>query len=337
MSSTDLKLDGDTRRTVWIALIANVVIAAAKIAVGLITASPALLSEAAHSSADTLNEVLLLVSVARSRRRPDRVHPFGYGKARYFYAMLAAVGIFVTGACFSFYQGVSTLFGGRGETELFGLGYAVLAMSLAVEGGSLIRAVYQASRAVPRGPRRLHRFLHTERDPTLATVLAEDSAAVVGVLIAAAGLSGHQLTGDTRWEGAASIGIAALLTFAAFRLGRSAEALLIGQAAPNSLVRDAYLTLADRPEVDTVLEFLTMRLGPDEILLAARIDLADGMDSDEVEAACGRVKEALQQRFPAFEQIFLDITDATPRDRAVARKRRRLLESGDQYHDAIRI
>lgn len=337
MRPTSPRPDGGTRRTVWVALAANLVIAAAKIVIGLVSMSPALLSEAAHSSADTLNEVLLLVSVARSRHQPDRVHPFGYGKARYFYAMLAAVGIFVTGACFSFYQGASTLFGGRGETELFTLAYAVLALALVADGSSLIRAVYQASRAVPRGARRLRRFFATDRDPALSTVLAEDSAAVVGVLLAGAGLLGHQMTGDARWEGAASIGIAALLTFAAFRLGRSAEASLIGQAAPNSLVRDAYLALADRPEVDTVLEFLTMRLGPEEILLAARVDLADGMDSDGVEAACGRVKNALRKSFPALSQIFLDITDATERDRVAARKRRRLLESGDHYRDAIRI
>ncbi len=318
--------DRNTRTTVRVALIANVLIVTVKIIAGIITRSPALLSEAAHSAADTLNEVFLLVAVARSRRDPDEVHPFGYGKARYFYVMLAAVGIFVTGACFSLYQGITALVAGTAETELFWLAYAVLGLSLLADGASLIRAVAQSWRQVPTGPRRLRRALTTERDPALSTVLTEDSTAVAGVLIAGAGLGLHQATGNGRWEGVASLLIALLLGFAAIRLGRRSEALIIGQAADPVLVRSAYLTLAQRPEVDTVLEFLTMQMGPGAVLLAARIDLADGFDSDGVEDASGRVKAALHAQYPVLEQIFLDVTDATEEDQRLAARRRTALE-----------
>lgn len=320
--------DHATRATVRVALASNVLIVTVKIVAGAITGSPALLSEAAHSAADTLNEIFLLVAVARSGRDPDELHPFGYGKARYFYVLLAAVGIFVTGACFSLYQGIGPLTRGTAHTDLFGLAYAVLAVSAAADGISLLRALLQAWSEVVPGPGRVRRALTAVRDPALSTVLVEDSTGVAGVGIAAAGLGLHQATGSGRWEGVASVLIALLLGFAAVRLGRRSEALIIGQAADPALVRTAYLALDARPEVDTVLEFLTMQMGPDAVLLAARVDLADGFDSDGVEAASGRVKAALQQQFPVLEQIFLDITDATDRDRRAAAIRRVLAEQG---------
>lgn len=315
-----------TGRTVKIALAANVIIVTVKIIASAITRSPALMSEAAHSAADTLNEVFLLIAVARSRRDPDALHPFGYGKARYFYVMLAAVGIFVTGACFSFYQAITTMAAGIAHTGLFGLAYAVLALSLAADGSSLLRALRQAWNQVPPGRNRLRRTFDAQRDPALSTVLTEDSTAVVGVIIAAAGLGMHQITGDGRYEGIASLLIALLLGFAAIRLGRRSEALIIGQAANPILVREAYLCLDARPEVDTVLEFLTMQMGPNEVLLATRVDLSDGFDSDGVETASGRIKSALRAQFPMLKQVFLDITDATEEDRrAAARYRAALL------------
>ena len=323
--------DRETRRTVSVALAANVVIVVTKIAAAAVTGSPALISEAAHSVADTVNELLLLAALARSGRQADELHPFGYGKARYFYALLAAVGIFVTGACFSFYQGVRAFSATEVETSFYPLAYAVLAVSVAADGTSLVRASRQALSQVPPGPHRVRRLVRAERDPTLSTVLAEDSTAVTGVALAAAGLAAHQLTGDGRYEAWAALAIAALLAMTAVRLGRAAEGLVIGQAAPGALVRDAYLTLDERPEVDTILQFLTMRMGPDDILLAARIDLADGMDSDGVEAACGRVKSAMTDAYPQLSQIFLDITDATQDDRVRSAARRHAVQaSGGQ-------
>ncbi|SHM09540.1 cation diffusion facilitator family transporter [Actinacidiphila paucisporea] len=317
------KNDEETRGTVLIALLANVAIAVAKAVVGAITASPALLAEAAHSVADTLNEVFLLVSVRASRRSPDAQHPFGYGKERYFWALLAAVGIFVTGGCFSFYQGLhGWLSPESGGSERFLATYVVLAVSLVAESTSLLRAVVQL-----RGQARSHghsllREITGSVDPTVRTVFAEDATAVLGVLLAAGGVLGHQLTGSPRWEAAAALAIALLLVLVAYWLGRSARDLLVGQAVDPRLQQEAYELLAAQPEIDTVAVLQTMRLGVDSALLAARVDLREGMDSEEVEEVSERIKRELRERFPELAEVFLDIVDADHQDRERARVRR---------------
>ncbi|BFO18946.1 hypothetical protein SHKM778_53340 [Streptomyces sp. KM77-8] len=176
-----------------VALAANLVIAAAKAVGGLLAASPALLSEAAHSVADSLNEVFLLAALHRSRRPADRRHPFGYGKERFFWSLLAAVGIFVMGGCFSFYQGVEALRNGADETRSgYVAGLIVLAVALLAEGGSLLRALYQVREQGGR--------VRDLRDPALRTVVAEDGTACLGVTLAMAGMALHMVTGDVVWR-----------------------------------------------------------------------------------------------------------------------------------------
>ncbi|MGW1607461.1 cation diffusion facilitator family transporter, partial [Streptomyces eurythermus] len=173
------KSDRSTRVTVLVALAANLVIAVAKAAGGVLAGSPALLSEAAHSVADSLNEVFLLAALSRSRRPADTRHPFGYGKERFFWSLLAAVGIFVMGGCFSFFQGLEALRGGA-EEEFSGYvaGLIVLGVALVAEAASLLRAVHQV--------RRQGGGL---RDPALRTVVAEDGTAVLGVTLALVGMA----------------------------------------------------------------------------------------------------------------------------------------------------
>ncbi|MFF3557656.1 cation diffusion facilitator family transporter [Streptomyces tsukubensis] len=290
--------DARTRVTVLVALAANVLIAGAKTAAGLVAGSPALLSEAAHSVADSLNEVFLLVAVRRSRRPADTRHPFGYGKERYFWALLAAVGIFVMGGCFSVYQGVQAFRTERQESLTgYVAGLAVLGVALLAEGASLVRALHQARR-------------EGAGDPALRTVIAEDSTAVAGVLIAAAGIGLHLVTGDVAWEGAASLGIGLLLGYVAYRLAREARDRLVGEAVAPRLRDGIRGHLAAQPEIDNVAELLTMRLGLDSMLVAARVDLVPGLDSETVELVCVRIKRSVTARWPQADQVFLDITEA---------------------------
>lgn len=192
--------DRQTRLTVLVALAANLVIAAAKTVGGLISGSPALLSEAAHSVADSLNEIFLLAALRRSRLPADARHPFGYGKERYFWALLAAVGIFVMGGCFSFYQGLHALRRDDDESPTgYTAGLIVLGVALVAESTSLARALHQA-----RGK------TGAAIDPALRTVIAEDSTAVLGVSLAIAGMSLHLATGSVVWESGASLGIGLL-------------------------------------------------------------------------------------------------------------------------------
>ncbi|GGW93810.1 membrane protein [Streptomyces malachitofuscus] len=285
-----------------VALAANLVIAAAKAVGGLAASSPALLSEAAHSVADSLNEVFLLAALRRSRRPPDRRHPFGYGKERFFWSLLAAVGIFVMGGCFSFYQGVEALRKG-GEEHLSGYvaGLVVLGVALLAEGGSLLRALYQVRRQGGRGS--------GLRDPALRTVVAEDGTAVVGVTLAIAGMALHMVTGQVVWEASASLAIGVLLVYVAYRLGREARDQLIGEAADPEASGRIRELLRAQPEIDSVEALFTMKTGMDTVLVAARVDLAPGLDSERVEEVAVRIKRSIAHAFPEAEQVFLDVTD----------------------------
>ncbi|MGW3927915.1 cation diffusion facilitator family transporter [Streptomyces microflavus] len=295
--------DRQTRLTVLVALAANLVIAAAKTVGGLISGSPALLSEAAHSVADSLNEIFLLAALRRSRLPADARHPFGYGKERYFWALLAAVGIFVMGGCFSFYQGLHALRRDDDESPTgYTAGLIVLGVALVAESTSLARALHQA-----RGK------TGAAIDPALRTVIAEDSTAVLGVSLAIAGMSLHLATGSVVWEAGASLGIGLLLVYVAFRLGRNARDQLIGESVDPELHRELVGFLMRQSEIDNVAELLTMHLGMHSVLVAARIDLAPGIDSERVEEVSMRIRQAMCERWPQADQVFLDITNAPPR------------------------
>jgi cation diffusion facilitator family transporter len=289
-----------------VALTANLVIAVAKAAGGLIAGSPALLSEAAHSVADSLNEVFLLAALRRSRRPPDRRHPFGYGKERFFWSLLAAVGIFVMGGCFSFFQGVEALRTGAHE-ELSGYvaGLIVLGVAFLAEGASLLRALHQV-----RGQGGAARL----RDPALRTVVAEDGTAVLGVLLAAVGMALHMVTGNVVWEAGASLAIGVLLVYVAYSLGREARDQLIGEAADPETGERIREILDAQPEIDSVEALFTMKMGLDTALVAARVDLAPGLDSERVEEVAVRIKRSVAGAVPEAGEIFLDVTDRPARE-----------------------
>jgi cation diffusion facilitator family transporter len=324
---------------VTIALAVNLLIAASKLVVGIASGSAALLAEAAHSVADSVNEVFLLAAVTRSARRADTRHPFGYGKERYFWSMLAAVGIFVTGSCFSFYQALGTfLRPDEAALEAPKAAFGVLLVALVAEASSLSRAVLQVrGEALATGAlaaQALRAAVTGHGDPALRTVLAEDATAVVGVVAALTGLALHVATGHPQYEGLAALTIAALLAWTAYRLGTDAKAQLIGQSASVDLQVQALDFLQSQPEIDVVLDVLTMRLGSTSSLLAARVDLADGLDSDRVEAVSGRIKDNLAHELPYFSHVFLDITDATAEGAAEAERRwRRLRRTAQSLSD----
>lgn len=286
-----------------VALGANLLIAVAKAVGGLLAGSPALLSEAAHSVADSMNEVFLLAALRRSRRPADHRHPFGYGKERFFWSLLAAVGIFVMGGCFSFFQGFEALRNGAEESfHGYVAGLAVLGVALLAEGASLLRALHQV--------RRQGGGADGMRDPALRTVVAEDGTAVIGVMFAITGMVLHMVTGQVVWEACASLAIGALLVCVAYWLGRDAREQLIGRAADELASRRIRALLEAQPEIDSVEALLTMQLGLDSTLVAARIDLVPGLDSEEVEEVAVRIKRSVAHIVPEADQIFLDVTDA---------------------------
>jgi cation diffusion facilitator family transporter len=305
-------MHSESKKTILAAMAANFAIAVAKAVAGMLGRSPAMLAEAAHSVADTMNQVFLLVSLSLGDRKPDEEHPFGYGKERFFWAFLAAVFIFVSGAVFSLYEGLHALLGNEETEATFVIAYAVLGFSLVAEGASLLRAVSQVRGDASEAGVALRTYLRNSNDTTVRTVLFEDSAAVTGVVIALIGVSLHHLTGERMWEGLASIAIGLLLVAVAYTLGRDNKGLLIGEAArpeQRELLRDVIM---GHPEVEEVLELLTMHLGPNALLVAVRLDLQDDLTAAEVEELSNRIDHELRHAVAEVSQVFLD---ATPRPR----------------------
>lgn len=305
---------GGSTVTVVLALASNVAVGVLKLVAGLITGSSSMLAEAAHSVADTGTEIFLLTALRRSGHRADRYHPFGYGKERFAWAMLAAVSVFVTGATFSIYEGVSTIVSGGEEQTTPWVAYAVIVVSMLIEGTSWRQSLrqIQAERRALRLS--LRRYLLLSDDPTVKSVFFEDSAALLGLAIALAGVGLHQLTGSSVYDGAGSIAIGLLLAWVAFLLGRTNLRLLIGRQAEPRVLRAMFDHLSDAPEVDQVVDLQTMLTATDSVLVCARLDFADGLSSADLERACLRLDDELHERFGDVDQVFLEPVPRTDPD-----------------------
>ena len=297
----------ESARTVVVAGAANLLIAVAKLVAGLVSGSSAMLAEAAHSFGDTMNQALLLTALRRSRRPADREHPFGYGMARYFWSLLAAVGIFVLGAGFAAYEGISTLIH-PGETGSPTWSFVVLGAAFCFEGTSFVRAVWQVRSEAEQAGRSPATHLRHEAEPALRAVVWEDGVALVGLALAAAGLALDELTGTQVWDGLASLAIAALLVFVAYGLGRQNMEHLIGKAVAPEMQQGIVDLIHDSAGVDGVIELMTMRLAPDQVLVAARVDLASDFSPEELEEAADEVERRIRAEFPEVRHVFLDPT-----------------------------
>ena len=295
--------------TVLLAGVANLAIAIAKTIGGLLSGSTAMLAEAAHSVADTLNQVFLMAALKRSKKPADAQHPFGYGMERYFWSLLAAVGIFVLGAGYSIYEGIRAILAPEELTSLV-IAYVVLGISFVFEGTSWLRAVKQVHGEAKAQGRDTIAHLRNTPDPTAKTVAFEDSAALIGILLAAAGVTLHAVTGQGFWDGAASVAIGVLLIGVAYALGRENKAYLIGQSVGEDLRRGISEEIKTSPGIVSIVELLTMRLAPDEVLVAARVDLDDQASGGDLEQYAEVVDQRVRDRFPEVRHIFLDPTDA---------------------------
>jgi cation diffusion facilitator family transporter len=297
---------GESTLTVLLAGGVNLAIAIMKAVAGVLTGSGALLSEAAHSVADTFTEILLLTALRRSRKPADFAHPFGYGKERYFWSLLAAVSIFASGAMFSFYEGFSTVFGEPREQSNPLVGYIVLALSFALESVSWMQAMRQVRRESAEQNRSIAAYLRLVDDPAPKSVFFEDSAALIGLVVAFLGLLLHQLTGAVIWDGLASIVIGLLLAVVAYSLGLTNLRLLIGRQADPVVVRGIRDLLASAPEIEAVVDLQTMLLGTDQILVCTRVDFDDSLGAADVERTCVRLAGELPRTYTDVAEVFIE-------------------------------
>jgi len=295
--------------TVLLAGGANLAIAVAKLVAGFLTGSAAMLAEGAHSVADTVNQLFLLTALSRSKKPADVQHPFGYGMERYFWSLLAAVGIFVLGAGYSIYEGIHSLLHPEPVKAVL-VAYGVLGLSFVFEGTSWLKAVLQLRREA--GARGVGVFQHvfTTPDPTVKTVAFEDTAALVGILLAAGGITLHTLSGSGIWDGIASILIGILLVGVAISLGSSSKRNLIGEAMPETVRTGITKVINESVGVDVVVELLTMRLGPDDVLVAARVDVDDAATGGDLERVADDVERRIRVAYPEVRHVFLDPTKA---------------------------
>jgi cation diffusion facilitator family transporter len=295
-----------TRRTVLIAGAANLFVGAVKLMAGILVGSSAMLAEAAHSAADTLNQAFLLASLRRGARPADSRHPFGYGQERYFWSLLAAFGIFIAGAGFSIFEGLLALGRERSENPL--IAYLVLAAAGLAEGTALARVLVQYRREARRSHTDLLDHVRGSPDMTVKTALFEDSAAMIGLALAALGVALRQATGSPVWDGAASIAIGGLLILVAVRLGLDSKEFLIGRAAGPRELAAIRAVIESTAGVDALLDLRTMYLGPDRLMVAARVAFSDGISADRAEDSADEIDKRLADRLPVTPHVFIDPT-----------------------------
>ena len=311
-SVPDPQADAASRRTVNIALASNGIIAVAKLIAGVMTGSSAMLAETAHSIADTVNQGFLRVSLSLGAEEPTPDHPFGHGQERFLWTLMAAVGMFLAGAAFAVGYGVYELLHPSNESSSYLPAYVVLAISFVSEGTSWLRARRQTTAEAQEAGRPLVEHVRTSRDPNVKMVLLEDSAALAGIVIAAAGLILHQVTGASQWDSGASVLIGVMLMVVGLTIARDSRHLLVGAAAlPEE--RDAIeRVVAGHPGIAGVHELLTLVLGPKALLVAARIDLRDDLAGGDVERLSSEIDEQIREAVPDVTEVFLDPTP--PRD-----------------------
>ncbi|MFC0506580.1 cation diffusion facilitator family transporter [Micromonospora costi] len=293
--------------TVVLAGSVNLAVGATKGLVGLLTGSAAMVAEALHSLADTTTEVLLFVGLRRGSRRPTEDRPFGYGGETFIWALLAALATFLIGAGLSIDEGIEAIRSPRQQADpLFA--YLVLAVAAVLESISLARAVRQIRTRARRFMVHPLSVVIRSPDTPVKAVFFEDFAALIGLALAAGGVALSQLTGSPLWDGLASIAIGVLLLGVAASLGYSNIALLIGRAVPDhgrGLIRRELLAV---PAIEGIRQLFTLYLGPNTILVAAKVDFVATASSTDVEAAADEAERRLAALFPTIRYVFLDPT-----------------------------
>jgi cation diffusion facilitator family transporter len=300
---------GESTLTVIIAFFANLLIAAAKTLVALLTGSASMLAESSHSWADTGNQVLLFIADRRGRKGPDDSHPFGYGRDAYVWSMFAALGLFTVGAVVSVWNGITKLTEPAGEDVSYLWAYVVLGVAFCLEGFSFSQAYRQTRREAKILDRDVfHHALNTS-DPTLRAVFAEDSAALIGLVIAGAGVFLHQLTGEPVYDAVGSILVGLLLGVVALVLINRNRRFLTGQEADRSLRAAAIERIKALPQVARVAYVRLEFVGPRQVLLVASVDL-DGEQPESKVAYTLRSLEGKLEEDPNITEAV--ITLATP-------------------------
>jgi cation diffusion facilitator family transporter len=308
------------KRVIYAALAGNSAIAITKIAAASYTGSSAMLSESIHSIVDTGNQALLLYGMRRASRPADDLHPFGYGRELYFWAFVVAILIFAVGAGVSVYEGIHKV---QHPTPIrnVGINYIVLSIAMVFEGGAWWIA-YRAFDST-RGKRSLLAAVRDSKDPSIFTVLLEDTAAMLGLLIAFVGIALSQALGIPELDGFASIAIGCILAGAAMLLAKETKGLLIGEGADPAVIEEIKRVLGTQSAIERVNEILSMHQGPDDILVNVSVEFRDGLEIGAIERHTSAIEREIKARIPGARRVFIEAqtTEDHLRDRAAQPER----------------
>jgi cation diffusion facilitator family transporter len=293
---------GSTRAIVA-ALLANAGIAVAKLVGFIITGSSSMLAESVHSVADTSNQGLLLFGQRQARKQADDLHPFGYGRSRYFYSFVVALVLFTLGSVFALYEGYHKISHPEGLTSP-AVAIAILLVAICLESYSFRTAAVE-SRPL-KGSASWWRFIRTSRNPELPVVLLEDTGALIGLALALAGVGLTVLTGDPVWDGIGTVAIGVLLGIIAVILMIEMHSLLIGEGATSQEDKAIRAALEQTSNVDRLIHIRTQYLGPDELLVGAKIALGADTDLATVAATIDAAESAVRAAVPAARVIYLE-------------------------------
>jgi cation diffusion facilitator family transporter len=306
------------------AFAADIGIAVTKFIAFLVTGSASMLAESAHSVCDSGNQALLLLGRSRARRAETEEHQYGFGAERYFYGFLVAMVLFLGGAVFSVYQGIDRILHPERLTSPL-IALAVLAIAMVLEGASLRTAVRESNRT--RGRTHWRSFIRHAKAPELPTVLLEDAAALLGLIFALGAVGLDAITGSGRWDGAGSLAIGILLGFVAVILAVEMKSLLIGESAAADIERKIVAAIEVGGEVDRVIHLRTLHLGPETLLVAAKVGVRGDQTAAGVTAGIDAAERRVRAVVPIAELIYLEPdlyqpSRANPADPAVRAARR---------------
>ncbi len=302
-----------SNRTLVIALLANLGIAASKFVAAFITGSSAMLTEGVHSVVDSTNQLLLMWGRRQARKPPDKYHPFGYGRELYFWSFVVAVLVFSLGAGVSIYEGIIHIAEPEPAVSPY-VAYAVLLVAFLLEGWSTLEAFKEFREA--KGQLGWFEAIRRSKDPPAFIVLLENGAAMAGIIAAAAGVLLAQLTGNPFYDGAASVLIGLILGVTAFLLAYESKGLLIGEAADPDLVRDLRRLASGKPGVVGVGHVLTVHSSPDQITAMINVDFDDKILAGEVERIVCDVELEAQERWPEVRHLFIRPMQGAAKERA---------------------
>ena len=297
-----MSTEGGTKAVIA-ALMANTGIAISKFVAFAITGSTSMLSEAIHSVADSLNQVLLLVGGKRSKRVADDKYQFGYGRVRYVYGFMVAVVLFMVGGIYSLYEGWHKWSHPEPVTDYW-IAIGVLVIAILLETFSFRTAIIETNKV--RGKRSFAKFVKDARQPELPVILLEDFGALIGLVFALAGVSAAVITGDGRWDGMGAMAIGSLLIVIAIILVREMSAMLVGEGALPEEYDAVQAALESAPLVERVIHLRTLHVGPDALLVGAKIAIAHSQTAEDIARGIDEAERLLRIAVPSAQYVFLE-------------------------------